>query len=55
MTQRVNNGGNSRGRQWREQLAADPEPAADELGGRCGSGVGGLVGGLFARLPLVMA
>jgi hypothetical protein len=57
--QRVNsNSGSdgSRAKHWREQLAAEPPPAADDwLGARCGSGIGGLAGGLFARLPLVKA
>jgi hypothetical protein len=46
--QRKDRGG-SRGAHWREQLAADPGPAADDvLGARCGSG---FAAGLFARLP----
>jgi hypothetical protein len=51
------NGGSdgSRAKHWREQLAAEPAPAADLPGARCGSGIGGLAGGLFARLPLVQA
>jgi hypothetical protein len=44
--------GSGRGRNWREELAADPEPAAEATtGGRCG----GVMGGLFARMPMVKA
>lgn len=44
--------GSGRGRNWREQLAADPEPVDQAAaGGRCG----GVMGSLFARLPMVKA
>jgi hypothetical protein len=45
--QRKDRGG--RGTRWREQLAAEPGPAADDvLAARCGSG---FAAGLFARVP----
>jgi hypothetical protein len=58
--QQADSSSRGRGKGWRERLAADPQPAAEEglLGaGRCGSGGGGgfAAGGLFARLPLVKA
>lgn len=58
MAQHADSSSSGRGKDWRERLAADPEPAAEGLlgAGRCGSGRGGFaVGGLFARLPLVKA